>query len=205
MYFKDSHCKSHSKWKKSQATEIFDKKLESFDAAEWSSQPVNCEERKPWEGLFSLFCGPIFTSLSCCNTAGIQCFDAVGWLSGGACDLWKLSDEVVAWLSVWNEVQLIWAWPSWCHCHPHPILLYLNGLTFLTPSCSGCPWKETIIWVSVMYQHNAAMERIMLLLFFCFFFYVLHAGTVLKLLKQLSNSKCGMLVRQSVGRLQKLW
>ena len=44
----------------------------------------------------------------------------------------------------------------------------------------------------------------MLLLFFCFFSYVLYAGTALKLLKQLSNSKRGMLVRQSVGLLQKL-
>jgi len=28
----------------------------------------------------------------------------------------KLSGEVLAWLSVWNEVQTC-IWPSWCHCH----------------------------------------------------------------------------------------
>ena len=28
----------------------------------------------------------------------------------------KLSDGVLAWLSVWNEVQTC-IWPSWCHCH----------------------------------------------------------------------------------------
>jgi len=28
----------------------------------------------------------------------------------------KLSGEVMAWLSVWNEVQTC-IWPSWCHCH----------------------------------------------------------------------------------------
>ena len=28
----------------------------------------------------------------------------------------KLSDEVLAWLSVWSEVQTC-IWPSWCHCH----------------------------------------------------------------------------------------
>ena len=28
----------------------------------------------------------------------------------------KLSDEVLAWLSVWSEVQAC-IWPSWCHCH----------------------------------------------------------------------------------------
>ena len=28
----------------------------------------------------------------------------------------KLSGEVLAWLSVWDEVQTC-IWPSWCHCH----------------------------------------------------------------------------------------
>ena len=28
----------------------------------------------------------------------------------------KLSDGVLAWLSVWSEVQTC-IWPSWCHCH----------------------------------------------------------------------------------------
>jgi len=26
--------------------------------------------------------------------------------------------EVLAWLSVWSEVQTICIWSSWCHCHP---------------------------------------------------------------------------------------
>jgi len=29
-----------------------------------------------------------------------------------------MSGEVLAWLSVWNEVQMICVWSSWCHCHP---------------------------------------------------------------------------------------
>jgi len=29
-----------------------------------------------------------------------------------------LSGEVLAWLSVWSEVQVICIWSSWCHCHP---------------------------------------------------------------------------------------
>ena len=29
-----------------------------------------------------------------------------------------LSGEVLAWLSVWSEVQMICIWSSWCHCHP---------------------------------------------------------------------------------------
>ena len=28
----------------------------------------------------------------------------------------KLSGGVLAWLSVWSEVQTC-IWPSWCHCH----------------------------------------------------------------------------------------
>jgi len=39
----------------------------------------------------------------------------VGWQEGHpACK--KLSGGVLAWLSVWNEVQTC-IWPSWCHCH----------------------------------------------------------------------------------------
>jgi len=30
----------------------------------------------------------------------------------------KLSGKVLAWLSVWSEVQMICIWSSWCHCHP---------------------------------------------------------------------------------------
>ena len=30
----------------------------------------------------------------------------------------KLSGEVLAWLPVWNEVQMICIWSSWCQCHP---------------------------------------------------------------------------------------
>ena len=29
----------------------------------------------------------------------------------------KLSGEVLAWLSIWNEIQMICIWSSWCHCH----------------------------------------------------------------------------------------
>jgi len=42
---------------------------------------------------------------------GLQCFDAVGWAAGKASSvLKKLSGGVLAWLSVWSEVQTcIWA------------------------------------------------------------------------------------------------
>ena len=39
----------------------------------------------------------------------------VGWQEGHpACK--KLSSGVLAWLFVWNDVQIC-IWPSWCHCH----------------------------------------------------------------------------------------
>jgi len=39
---------------------------------------------------------------------------------GGRKEIWpvKMSGEVLAWLSVWSEVQMICIWFSWCHCHP---------------------------------------------------------------------------------------
>jgi len=43
--------------------------------------------------------------------ANIQCFDAVGWAAGRASGLLKLSGGVLAWLSVWSEVQTC-IWPS---------------------------------------------------------------------------------------------
>ena len=41
----------------------------------------------------------------------LQCFDAVGWAAGRASGLKKLSGGVLAWLSVWSEVQTC-IWPS---------------------------------------------------------------------------------------------
>jgi len=35
------------------------------------------------------------------------CFDTVGWASGIESGLQKLSDEMLMWLSVWNEVQIV--------------------------------------------------------------------------------------------------
>ena len=46
----------------------------------------------------------------------LQCFDAVGWVAGRHPACKKRSDRVLAWLSVWSEVQTC-IWPSWCHGH----------------------------------------------------------------------------------------
>jgi len=59
----------------------------------------------------------------------------------------KLSDEVLAWLSIWSEVQMICVWSSWCHCCP--IVKIQNGWTFPVPAYSGCLGKEAVKQVSV--------------------------------------------------------
>ena len=61
----------------------------------------------------------------------------------------KLSDEVLAWLSVWSEMQMICIWSSWCHCRPI-ISCFIKiqiALTFLLPAYPGCPEKEAVNWV----------------------------------------------------------
>jgi len=61
------------------------------------------------------------------------------------------TDEVLAWLSVWSEVQLICTWSSWCYCHPISscFIKIQIGLTFLAPAYPGCPEKEAVKHVSV--------------------------------------------------------
>jgi len=49
-------------------------------------------------------------------TICLQCFDAVGWAAGRASGLQKTERWVLAWLSVWSEMQTCIR-PSWCHCH----------------------------------------------------------------------------------------
>jgi len=48
----------------------------------------------------------------------------------------KFSNEVMAWLSVWNEVQMICIWPSQCHCHLiiSSFIKIQIGLTFTMPA-----------------------------------------------------------------------
>jgi len=58
----------------------------------------------------------------------------------------NLSDEVLAWLSILNEVQMICIRSSWCHCHLI-ISCFIKiqiGLTFLVPAYPGCTWKRPL-------------------------------------------------------------
>jgi len=45
---------------------------------------------------------PLFTK----KKISLQCFDAVGWAAGRASGLQKLSSGMLAWLSVWGEMQI---------------------------------------------------------------------------------------------------
>jgi len=79
---------------------------------------------------FYLYFGHPFYIFIC-----LQCFDAVGWVAGRASGLWKLSGEVLAWLSVWSELQMICIWSSWCHCHP---IISCSSSSSSSSSCSSC-------------------------------------------------------------------
>jgi len=58
---------------------------------------------------------------------GLHCCDMlVGRQEGHpAC---KNCDEVLMWLSVWSEVQIVCIWSSWCHCHPQNFASFKSRL-----------------------------------------------------------------------------
>jgi len=63
----------------------------------------------------------------------------------------KLSDDVLAWLSVWTKLVNDLQWSSGYHCHPivSCFIKIQIGLTFLMPAYPGCPGKEAVKRVSV--------------------------------------------------------
>ena len=73
----------------------------------------------------------------------------VGWQEGHlTCK--KLSGGVLAWLSLWSEVQTC-IWPSWCHCHLLSLASVKSRLVFafLVPAHPGSPGQRVIKWVCV--------------------------------------------------------
>jgi len=62
----------------------------------------------------------------------------------------KLSGEVLAWLSVWSEVQTCIR-PSWCHCHSLSLASVKSRLvlTFLVLAHPGSPGKRAVKRVCV--------------------------------------------------------
>ena len=62
------------------------------------------------------------------------------WLGGrkGIRPVKKLSGGVLAWLSVWSEVQIC-IWPSWCHCHSLSLASVISRLVL--------PFWYRLTWV----------------------------------------------------------
>ena len=60
----------------------------------------------------------------------------------------QTSDEVLVWLSVRREVQIVYMWSSRCHCIPNPIISrpieIQTGFTFRVRAYPGCPGKEAV-------------------------------------------------------------
>jgi len=97
--------------------------------------------------IFTIYNGVIFNRhlsvpLICC----LQCFDTVAGHQEDHPTCKKLSDEVLAWLSVWSEMQMICIWSSWCHCRPIIscfIKIQISSI-FLVPAYPG--FIIIIIW-----------------------------------------------------------
>jgi len=64
--------------------------------------------------------------------------------SDPACKI--LSGEVLAWLSVWSEVQMICVWSNWCHSHPSSLASLKSRMV---PAYPGCPRQVAVKRVSV--------------------------------------------------------
>jgi len=63
----------------------------------------------------------------------------------------KLSGGLLAWLSVWSEVQTC-IWPSWCHCHSLSLCFskIQIGFTSLVPAQPGSPGQRAVKRVCVL-------------------------------------------------------
>jgi len=88
------------------------------------------------------------------------------WLGSGK-GIWpvkKLSGGVLAWLSVWSEVQIC-IWPTWCHCHSltlapvNPDGFYLSGT-----SSPGVPDKglKQVLLLLLSVLHTADLNCFLL-------------------------------------------
>jgi len=64
---------------------------------------------------------------------------------------WKWNTWVLAWLSVWSEVQTC-IWPSWCHCHSLSLASakFQIGFTILVPAHPGSPGQRVVKRVCVL-------------------------------------------------------
>ena len=72
----------------------------------------------------------------------------------------KQSGGVLAWLSVWSEVQTC-VWSGRCHCHSLSLAPVKSRLvfTFLVPAYPGSPGKEAVKWLCVVLNEFVAIYQ----------------------------------------------
>ena len=118
-----------------------------------------------WDGLNLLFrvtfmlafynCNQVILPVKFCTCTVICCSPSVlwrCWLGGrkGIRPVKNLSGVVLAWLSVWSELQTC-IWPSWCHCHSLSLASVKSRLvfSFLVPAHPGSPGQRAVKRVCV--------------------------------------------------------
>jgi len=75
----------------------------------------------------------------------LQCFDTIGWASGRSFGLQKMSDEVLGWLSVWSEVQMIACCPADATAVPSSLASLKQDAEWFSLSVDSLPglsWKR---------------------------------------------------------------
>ena len=97
---------------------------------------------------YALCCSPVFSAickmsliLTYFKTVLCTAFSSLTllvWQQKGHPACKKLSGGVLAWLSVWSEVQTC-IWPSWCHCHSLSLASLKSRLVF--------PFLYRLTWV----------------------------------------------------------
>ena len=62
----------------------------------------------------------------------------------------KLSGGVLAWLSVWGEVQTC-MWPCWCHCHSLSLVSVISRLVLPCWLLNGCVCAGSLlVWMRII-------------------------------------------------------
>jgi len=130
--YRDRGCRSHLLWNARTQFNItaykcifnFNNKVSPIQQQKWHPQSVSATSGGRMATMIIRFDFhrqfPGFPFVSYSNHCAFSALTLlVGWQEGHpACK--KLSGGVLAWLSIWSEVQTC-TWPSWCHCHSLPL------------------------------------------------------------------------------------
>ena len=117
-----------------------------------------------WEGGFVALC----VSTKCQSSEGTLCVPSLLWHCwlGVRKSIWpikKLNDEVLVWLSLWSEVQIVCIWSSWCHYHPQtlssfasfksrlvlPFWYRLTQVVLEKRPLNGCSSSYVALWLDI--------------------------------------------------------